>query len=209
MLRGLGYKNVDTKTNAKNICMYFHFKALPKLLDCVSKNLKMSFFKIWITVFHNLSKQTFGLRIWNLNPCLLMLRKSFLTISTDACTKRSLTFPMWEHFLNSSYLFTNSEKYLAHINSGFSELILAQCISNEKFLNTFYKTLFKSRIQTWADLLGFLTLGIPQCGNLAIFLRLWFYVKSILADFRRSITTVLTILQALNFDFLENFTLEM
>ena len=46
LLRGLGYKNVDTKTNAKNICMYFHFKALPKLLDCVSKNLKMSFFKI-------------------------------------------------------------------------------------------------------------------------------------------------------------------
>ena len=46
LLRGLGYKNVDKKTNAKNICMYFHFKALPKLLDCVSKNLLKYFLKI-------------------------------------------------------------------------------------------------------------------------------------------------------------------
>ena len=45
LLRGLGYKNVDAKTNAKNICMYFHFKALPKLLDCVSKNLKCPFLR--------------------------------------------------------------------------------------------------------------------------------------------------------------------
>ena len=30
LLRGLGYKNVDTKTNAKNICMYFHFQGFAK-----------------------------------------------------------------------------------------------------------------------------------------------------------------------------------
>jgi len=52
------------------------------------------------------------------------------------------------------------------------------------------QTLFKSRIQTWAALLGFLTVDIPQCGNSAIFPVLRFYVKSILANFRRSITTV-------------------
>ena len=40
------------------------------------------------------------------------------------------------------------------------------------------------------------------------FLQLWFYVKSILVDFRRSKTAVLTILEALNFDFWKNFTLE-
>ena len=37
-------------------------------------------------------------------------------------------------------------------------------------------------------------MDIPQCGNLAIFLPQWFYVKSILADFRRSKTAVLAIL---------------
>ena len=41
---------------------------------------------------------------------------------------------------------------------------------------------------------------IIQCGNLAIDL-LWFYVKSIVADFRRLTTLILTILEALNFDF--------
>ena len=39
-----------------------------------------------------------------------------------------------------------------------------------------------------------LWMEIPQCGNLAIFLGLWFHVKTILADFRRSIIAVLTIL---------------
>ena len=34
-------------------------------------------------------------------------------------------------------------------------------------------------------------------------------MKSILADFRRSKTTVLTIMIALNFEFWKNFTLEM
>ena len=47
----------------------------------------------------------------------------------------------------------------------------------------------------------FLTVGIPRCGNWGITLPLWFYVKSILADLRRSKTAVLTILEALNFDF--------
>ena len=35
---------------------------------------------------------------------------------------------------------------------------------------------------------------VAQCGNLAIFLPLRFYVKSILADFRESKTAILTIL---------------
>ena len=40
------------------------------------------------------------------------------------------------------------------------------------------------------------SLNIAQCGNLAIFLPLWFYVKSILGDFRRSKSPSLTILEA-------------
>ena len=44
-----------------------------------------------------------------------------------------------------------------------------------------------------------------QCGNLAIFMPLWFYVKSILAVFIRSKTGVLTILKALNFHFWKKF----
>ena len=49
----------------------------------------------------------------------------------------------------------------------------------------------------------------PQCGNLVIFMPLWFYVKSILADFRKLKTGVLTILVALKSDFWKNFTLEI
>ena len=40
-----------------------------------------------------------------------------------------------------------------------------------------------------------------QCGNLAIFLPLWFYVKLILTDFRRSKIGIWTTLEAWNFDF--------
>jgi len=40
-----------------------------------------------------------------------------------------------------------------------------------------------------------------QCGNLAIFLPLWFYVKSILTDFRSSKPAILTIQDALNLIF--------
>ena len=43
--------------------------------------------------------------------------------------------------------------------------------------------------------------------NLAIFLPLWFYVKSVLTDFRRSKPVVLTVFEALNFDFWKKFTL--
>ena len=43
---------------------------------------------------------------------------------------------------------------------------------------------------------------------IGIFLQLHFYVKSILTDFRRSKSAILTILEALNFDFWKNFTLE-
>ena len=44
--------------------------------------------------------------------------------------------------------------------------------------------------------------------NLAIFMLIWFYVKSNLADFRGSKPVKSTILEALNFDFFGNFTLE-
>ena len=47
-----------------------------------------------------------------------------------------------------------------------------------------------------------------QFENFRIFLPLWFYVKLVLADFRRSETAVLTIWTTLNFYFLKNFTLE-
>ena len=50
----------------------------------------------------------------------------------------------------------------------------------------------------------YLVVNIPQCGNVAILLPFWFYVKSI-CDFRGSKNAVSTILQALNFDFLEKF----
>ena len=42
---------------------------------------------------------------------------------------------------------------------------------------------------------------ITQCGNFRIFLSFRFYVKSILAHFKRSKTAISTILRALNFDF--------
>ena len=51
-------------------------------------------------------------------------------------------------------------------------------------------------IQTWAAY------------RVAMILPFWFYVKSILADFRRSKTDILTILEALNFDFWKSYTLE-
>ena len=44
--------------------------------------------------------------------------------------------------------------------------------------------------------------------NLTNFLQLWFFVKSILADFRRSKTAVLTILEAFWFALWRYFTLE-
>ena len=43
--------------------------------------------------------------------------------------------------------------------------------------------------------------NITQCGNFRNFLSPIFYVKSILADFKRSKTVILTILEALNFHF--------
>ena len=42
----------------------------------------------------------------------------------------------------------------------------------------------------------------------AIFLPFWFYVKSILVDFRRSKTATLTVLNALKFNFGRNFPLK-
>ena len=44
----------------------------------------------------------------------------------------------------------------------------------------------------------------PQSGNFAIFLPFLFYVKSILADFRRSKVAILIILEALNIEFFQN-----
>jgi len=45
---------------------------------------------------------------------------------------------------------------------------------------------------------------IARCKDLAVFLSLLFYVKSILADFKSPKTAIITILEALNFDFLGN-----
>ena len=46
-------------------------------------------------------------------------------------------------------------------------------------------------------------LHTAKCVNLAIFLSFWFYVKLILADLGRLKPAILTILAALNFEFLE------
>ena len=51
-------------------------------------------------------------------------------------------------------------------------------------------------------------LDIPQFGSLAIFLILWFYLKSVLAVLWGLKTAVLTIFTALNFEFWKNSTLE-
>ena len=64
-------------------------------------------------------------------------------------------------------------------------------------LATYY--IFKNYIQTWAAKLEYLTIDIPQNGNLPILLPLWFYVKSISADFWRPKIAILNILAALNF----------
>ena len=56
-------------------------------------------------------------------------------------------------------------------------------------------------LQTWAAKMGILTVDIPESGKVAIILPLWFYVKSILADFAKLKADVLTILKTLNFDF--------
>ena len=76
---------------------------------------------------------------------------------------------------------------------------------------SFNMTVHYYLIQTlWTDLCSlignFHTVDIPKYGNSAIFLSLWFYVKLILADFRRSKTVILTILEALNSDFLRIHT---
>jgi len=47
-----------------------------------------------------------------------------------------------------------------------------------------------------------------QCGNFRVFLPLGFYVKSIFADFKKSKSAILTILEALTFDFWGYFTFE-
>ena len=49
---------------------------------------------------------------------------------------------------------------------------------------------------------------VPQCGNLVIFLSIRFYVKSILADFRRSKIAVLSISKDLHLDIWKNFTVK-
>ena len=48
-----------------------------------------------------------------------------------------------------------------------------------------------------------------HCRNVAIFVPLALYVKSILANFRRSKTAILTILVGLNFDFWEKIHFKM
>ena len=58
------------------------------------------------------------------------------------------------------------------------------------------------------SLIGFWQCKFHSVEYLAIFLPLWFYVKSILAHFRRSKTAVWTILKTLNSNFWKNYTLE-
>ena len=65
-----------------------------------------------------------------------------------------------------------------------------------------YLSNFCPKINSVPSITGLLKLcRIAQCGNLAIFLPLWICVKSIVADFRRSKTAILTISVALNFEF--------
>ena len=70
----------------------------------------------------------------------------------------------------------------------------------------FYFICLMKSLQTWAAKLRISTLDITHCGNLAFFLPLWFYVKSIFADFRGSKTVISTILEALNLIFWEFHT---
>ena len=49
------------------------------------------------------------------------------------------------------------------------------------------------------------SVDLPQCGNLANFLPLWFHVKSNLADFRRSKTAVFNNFEGFRFWSLEKF----
>ena len=56
------------------------------------------------------------------------------------------------------------------------------------------------------DYAGNSLISTPQCGNLRIWLSFRFYVKSILLDFRRSKTAILTTLEALNFVNFISFT---
>jgi len=60
-------------------------------------------------------------------------------------------------------------------------------------------------IQTWAAYLGFLTLDIPQCGNLVIFLPLRFYVKLIWADIQKVKNCQFNNFEGFEFWFLEKF----
>ena len=60
-------------------------------------------------------------------------------------------------------------------------------------------------LQTWAAELGILTVDNPQCRNLAIFLPLWFYVKSILVDFKRTKKSRFNNFEGFEFWFLEKF----
>ena len=107
---------------------------------------------------------------------------------------------MAKHYLTNNYCSFCTTKCCMLIHSMTSTCIDWK-VSKEfsPFLLQFYRPK-QSNWEFWLD--------IPQSGNLAIFLSLWFYVKSILADFWRSKTTISTILEALNFDFLKNFTLE-
>ena len=48
-------------------------------------------------------------------------------------------------------------------------------------------------------------IAIAHCGNLAIFIPLWFYVKSIVTDYWMAKTPILTILAALSIETWESF----
>ena len=101
--------------------------------------------------------------------------------------------------------------YLSLSNSKVISLFWIWNVKVTEVLNTFAKLISQKNFSSEG------TTYFPHCyyfcttqfGNLAIFIPLQLYMKSILADFRMSKTSNLTISEALNFDFRKNFTFEM
>ena len=79
----------------------------------------------------------------------------------------------------------------------FRQITSAKVSSNQ----TVSRIFFKNQMILWEKILYIATnyviyVAFPQCVNQAIFLPIRFYVKSILADFKRSKTAILIILEA-------------
>ena len=120
-------------------------------------------------------------------------------------------FPrVWKHLFQVNFLMTErTSLFLAH-NAPSSNTKFVKprkkciCLFSGKISWPLF-CIYRPRQANW-DLWR---VDMLQCGNLAIFLPLWLYVKSILADFRRSKTGILlTIWESLAFDFWKNSILE-